>query len=66
MITGFVALKFFKKILFLQEINQSQNLRKKFKKVSIAKTNQEIVNTCNWIFLAVTPTVGEKILKLKV
>ena len=38
-------------------------LRAKFKKVSIAKNNQEIVNNCNWIFLSITPTVGQKIIK---
>ena len=41
----------------------SQRLKKKFKKVEIAKNNQEIINTCNWIFLSVTPKIGEKILK---
>jgi pyrroline-5-carboxylate reductase len=41
----------------------SQNLAKKFKKVTIVKDNQEIVNSCDWIFLSVTPTVGEKIIK---
>ena len=41
----------------------SQNLKKKFKKLVICKDNQEIVNTCDWIFLSVTPTVGEKIIK---
>ena len=41
----------------------AQNLAKKFKKVFIGKSNQEIVNSCKWIFLAVTPTVGEKIIK---
>ena len=25
--------------------------------------NQEIINSCDWIFLSVTPTVGEKIIK---
>ena len=35
----------------------------KFKKVKIAEDNQEIVNKSNWIFLAVTPNVGEKIIK---
>ena len=40
----------------------AQKLKKRFRKVSIAKTNQEIVDKCNWIFLAVTPKVGEKIL----
>ena len=44
----------------------AQKLKRKFRKVSIAKNNQEIVNSCNWIFLAVTPKVGKKIIpKLK-
>ena len=41
----------------------SQNLKKKFKKVIIAKNNQEIVDKCNWVFLSITPTVGKKIIK---
>ena len=41
----------------------AQKLKKKYRKVSIAKNNQEIVNSCNWIFLAVTPSVGQKIIK---
>ena len=40
----------------------AQKLKRKFRKVSIAKNNQEIVNTCNWVFLAVTPKVGKKII----
>jgi len=40
----------------------AQKLRRKFRKVSIAKNNQEIVNSCNWVFLAVTPKVGKKII----
>ena len=53
----------YKKILIsARNNNASQKLKKKFKKVSIAKTNQEIVDTCNWIFLAVTPAVGVKII----
>ena len=54
----------FKKIL-LSSRNRSiaKKLSKNFKKVSIAKNNQEILNSCNWIFLAVTPTVGQKIIK---
>ncbi len=40
-----------------------QTLKKKFKKVFIAKNNQEIINSCNWIFLSVTPLVGKKIIK---
>ena len=39
-------------------------LKKKFKKVSVAKNNQEIVDSCNWVFLSVTPAVGKKIIKI--
>ena len=41
----------------------SQKLKKKFKNIIIVNNNQEIVNKCNWIFLSVTPKVGEKIIK---
>ena len=41
----------------------ANSLKRRFKKISIAKNNQEIVNSCNWVFLAVTPTVGQKIIK---
>ena len=41
----------------------AKKISKKFKKVIIAKNNQEIVNSCNWVFLSVTPTVGQKIIK---
>ena len=40
----------------------AQKLKRKFRKVSIAKNNQEIVNSCNWVFLALTPKVGKKII----
>ena len=41
----------------------ASNLRKNFRKVAIAKNNQEIVNKCDWVFLSITPTVGKKIIK---
>ena len=41
----------------------AKNLKNRFKKIIIAKDNQEIINSCNWIFLAITPSVGEKIIK---
>ena len=41
----------------------SQKLKKKFKKIVIVKNNQKIIDDCDWIFLSVTPTVGEKIIK---
>jgi len=41
----------------------SKRLKKRFKKVEIAENNQEIINTCNWVFLSITPKIGEKIIK---
>lgn len=41
----------------------AKGLKKKFKRISIEKDNQKIVDSCNWVFLAVIPTVGEKIIK---
>jgi pyrroline-5-carboxylate reductase len=38
-------------------------LKKKFKKVSIAKNNQQIIDQCSWLFLSITPTVGKRIIK---
>ena len=67
-ITGICSSKIsFQKILISRRNkNISKKLKKRFRKVYIAKTNQEIVDKCNWIFLAVTPKVGKKILpKLK-
>ena len=41
----------------------AKNLKNKFKKIVIEKNNQQIVDQCNWVFLGVTPKVGEKIIK---
>ena len=41
----------------------ANNLKKRFKKIKIANNNQEIINNSDWVFLSVTPTVGEKIIK---
>ena len=41
----------------------AKNLRKKFKKIIIAKDNYEIVDKCDWVFLSITPTVGKKIIR---
>jgi pyrroline-5-carboxylate reductase len=64
-VTGICRSKIsFKRILLSpRNRNVAKRLKRQFKKVSIAKNNQEIVNSCNWIFLAVTPTVGQKIIK---
>jgi len=58
------------KISFTQILISPRNkkiaiiLKKKFKKVIIAKDNQEIVDNCKWIFLSITPIVGKKIIKI--
>jgi len=64
-VTGICRSKIsFKKIILSpRNKNVAKKLKRQFKKVSIAKNNQEIVNSCNWIFLAVTPPVGQKIIK---
>ena len=64
-ITGICSSKIsFTKILISQRNKSIANiLKKKFKKVIIVKDNQEIVNSCNWVFLSITPTVGKKIIK---
>jgi pyrroline-5-carboxylate reductase len=41
----------------------SKSLKKEYKKVIIAKTNQEVIDKSDWIFLAITPTVGNRIIK---
>ena len=41
----------------------SKLLRKKSKKIRIIINNQEIIDKSNWVFLSITPTVGNKILK---
>ena len=64
-ITGICTSKIsFTKILISPRNKKIANiLKKKFKKVVIAKNNQQIVNNCNWIFLSITPSVGKKIIK---
>ena len=56
-------IKFNKILVSARNKTVAQYLSKKFKKVSIAKNNQQIVDNCNWVFLSVTPSVGEKIIK---
>jgi len=64
-VTGICGSKISFKKIILSPRNRiiARDLKRKFKKVVIAKNNQEIINSCNWIFLAVTPNVGEKIIK---
>ena len=37
-------------------------LKRRFKKIFIAKNNQEVIDKSNWIFLGVLPKIGVKIL----
>ena len=64
-ITGICNSKIsFSKILISSRNKKiANNLKKKFKKISIEKDNQKIVDNSNWVFLAVTPMVGKKIIK---
>ncbi len=41
----------------------AKDLKKKFKKITIANNNQEVIDKSSWVFLSVTPKVGEKIIK---
>jgi len=63
-ITGICTSKIFFRTILISPRNRNvaQKLKRKFRKVKIAKNNQEIVDKSNWVFLAVTPKVGAKIL----
>ena len=53
----------FKKIIVSpRNKNKAQKLKKKFKKVYIAKNNQDVINQSDWVFLGLLPEIGEKIL----
>ena len=64
-ITGIYTSKISFNKIIISPRNKSiaKNLKQKFKKVIIAKNNQQIVDKCDWVFLSVTPTVGDKIIK---
>ena len=64
-ITGICKSKIKYKKIFISSRNRkiSQVLKKKFKNIVISKDNQQIIDKCDWIFLSVTPMVGEKIIK---
>ena len=64
-ITGIFKSKISFNKIYISKRNKknSQKLKKKYNKVFIAENNQEIIDKCNWIFLSVTPNVGNKIIK---
>ena len=64
-ITGICNSKISFSRIFISPRNKiiAKDLKKKFKKIIIAKDNHEIVDKCNWVFLSITPTVGKKIIR---
>ena len=64
-ITGICNSKIKYKKIFISARNKkiAISLKKRFNKILIAKTNQEIVDKSDWVFLSVTPDVGKKIIK---
>ena len=64
-ITGICGSKISYKKIIISPRNKkvSKDLKKKFKKIIIAKNNQQIIDKCDWVFLSVTPVVGQKIIK---
>lgn len=63
-ITGICKSKIaFKKIIVSPKNRKKAiSLSRKFKKVHIAKSNQDVIDKSDWVFLGVLPEVGEKIL----
>ena len=57
------SIKYNKILISSRNTKISKQLKKRFRKITIEKDNQKIINNSNWIFLAVTPAVGEKIIK---
>ena len=57
-------IKFSKIYISKRNIKVSKYLNKISKKIVIINDNQKIIDLSNWIFLAITPNVGRKILKI--
>tara|TARA_Y100000996_G_scaffold411258_1_gene395071 strand:- start:1519 stop:2277 length:759 start_codon:yes stop_codon:yes gene_type:complete len=51
--------------IFISPRNKTiaKKLNKRFKKISISKNNQQLIDNSNWVFLSITPKVGHVILK---
>ena len=64
-INGIIRSKLNVKKIYVSPRNKSlaKKLSKKFKKVEISNNNQNLIDKSNWVFLAITPVVGNKILK---
>tara|TARA_B100000035_G_scaffold231586_1_gene199764 strand:- start:373 stop:1131 length:759 start_codon:yes stop_codon:yes gene_type:complete len=63
-VTGISKSKIDYKKIIISPRNKKKalNLKRKLKKISIAKNNQEVIDSSDWIFLGVLPKIGEKIL----
>ena len=63
-VSGILSSRLKIKKIYLSERNKkiSRQLSKRSKKIKIIKDNQDIINNSNWLFLSVTPAVGNKIL----
>ena len=57
------SIKYNKIFIFSRNEKISKELKKRFKKIIIERDNQQIINKSNWVFLAVTPSVGEKMIR---
>ena len=63
-VIGILGSKLRVKKIYLSERNKkvSSFLRKKNKKIQIEKNNQVLIDKSDWVFLAVTPKVGNQII----
>ncbi len=63
-VIGISKSKFSYKKIIISPRNKkkAQYLKKKFKKIMIAKDNQSVIDMSDWIFLGVLPQIGENIL----
>ena len=57
------SIKYERIIISSRNKSISNKLKKSFKRITTEKDNQKIIDKSNWIFLCVTPVVGEKIIK---
>lgn len=56
-------IKFSKIYISRRNVKNSNQIKKLNRKISVISDNQKIINKSEWIFLAVTPEIGRKILK---
>jgi pyrroline-5-carboxylate reductase len=67
-VTGVIKSKISYKKIIISPRNKKKAhyLKKRFKKIIIAKNNQDVIDMSDWVFLGVLPQIGENILpKLK-